>query len=128
MMNKEEKIDAIKNGKIVRISDIIIFAVLAVVISVIIIFVSMRESGDTVEIYCSGELVGSYSLETDASFEYGGLCIVISNGECYVACSDCDDHICEYFGSISKVNETIICVPNSIVIKVVGDSGLSAVV
>ncbi len=127
-MNKQEKIDIIKNGKIVRVCDIVAFAVCCAVVVLVIILLSLRTEGESVQVYADGELYSEYSLSTDVSFDINGVCIVISDGECYVECADCDDHICMLFGSISLVNETIICVPNGVVIKVVGQSDLSAVI
>lgn len=49
----------------------------------------------------------------------------ISNYGIEVVESDCPDKICMSYGFIDKVGEMIICLPNRMVVEIVGDSGSS---
>lgn len=50
----------------------------------------------------------------------GNYSIVISNGIVWVKDTNCPKKICKRF-KISKVNDSIICIPNRISIRIVGD-------
>ncbi len=45
--------------------------------------------------------------------------LVIENGAAYISDADCPDQLCTFHKPISKNGESIICMPNRIVIKVV---------
>lgn len=62
------------------------------------------------------------SLSEDGEYVYksfyGSNTLVIKDGKAWVSESSCKDHICEDTGKISKVGETIICLPNTLFITV----------
>lgn len=92
------------------------------------VFKNTKKDGGTVEVTQNGKLVGVYSLSENGSYEfstfYGHNTLVIEDGEAYMAESTCHDHVCEGMGRISKVGETIICLPNGLFVKVTkGEEG-----
>lgn len=88
------------------------------------VFKNTKRDGGMVEVTQDGKLVGVYSLSENAVYEfstfYGYNTLVIEDGFAYMSESGCRDHICEGMGRISKVGETIICLPNSLFVKVIG--------
>lgn len=48
--------------------------------------------------------------------------LVIKDGKASIKSASCPDQICVRQKSISKVGETITCLPNKTVIKIVGDN------
>lgn len=46
--------------------------------------------------------------------------IIIKNGEVYISHSTCPNQICVNTGKISKVSQSIVCLPNKILIEIVG--------
>lgn len=80
--------------------------------------------GGSVNVRIGGELVGTYSLYEDRTekFEYrdGSYNVmVIANGKVSVIEADCPDKHCINKGEIYLENETIICLPHELVIKII---------
>ena len=46
--------------------------------------------------------------------------LVISNGEAYIEDASCPDHVCVKSGRVSLDGQTIVCLPNKVVITIVG--------
>lgn len=66
-----------------------------------------------------GELFGTYSLDTEQTIEVDDSNrVVISDGSVRVEWADCPDQICVRHRPIDKNGESIICLPNRIVISV----------
>lgn len=88
-------------------------------------FVVGGDGAGSVEVRIDGELVGTYSLYEDSTkkleYEDGSYNImVIKNGSVSVSEADCPDKHCVNKGSICRENETIICLPHKLVIKITG--------
>ncbi len=86
--------------------------------------------GTVVVIEYNGELWGKYSLYESQTIEIetnkGYNQAIIENGKVYMAEANCPDHYClqqhKTDGGIDGSNETIVCLPNRIVISVSGNS------
>ena len=72
----------------------------------------------------NGVAVSEYPLSTDGVFPLNGgtNVLVIENGKAYLNYSSCPDHVCERMGKIGYVGESIICLPNRVAVKIVGDT------
>ncbi len=117
---------------IMKKNDLILAAAVLAVAAAILVFQFFRQdSGEqTVEISVDGELFGTYDLTEDQTIDIGDSNrIVIEDGEAYMAWADCPDQICVNHRSVSKNGESIICLPNQVVVTVVSseESGLDAV-
>ena len=53
--------------------------------------------------------------------------VIVEKGAIRVCDADCPDKICEERGAISKAGQTIVCLPNRIVIKVLGKGEVEAI-
>lgn len=53
--------------------------------------------------------------------KFGHNTIVINNGKVFMDESDCKDKICIKKGEISIVGDSIICLPNRLIIKIISD-------
>lgn len=78
------------------------------------------DSGGNLIVQIDGEKTGSYPLDEDAEFEInGGTNLVkVAGGKVQMVRADCPDQICVHHKEISKNNETIICLPNKIVLSI----------
>lgn len=109
-------------------------ALLLTALCLFLVFRNMEEKGGKVVVKQDKEVVGEYSLSEDGEYVfktfYGSNTLVIKDGEAYVKDSTCRDHVCEDTGAVSKVGETIICLPNTLFITVTeGEpSGYDAIV
>lgn len=51
---------------------------------------------------------------------YGHNDILIENGKVSIAESDCTNQVCVQSGSIDKVGQTLVCLPNKLIIEIKG--------
>ena len=92
-----------------------------------------REEGGRVEVSVDGQVVMTLPLEEDTSLVLGEGAhtntLVIRDGAAQVTEASCPDHVCMDRGAVRYDGETIVCLPNKLVVTVVGgeDSGLDGV-
>ncbi|SEA02451.1 hypothetical protein SAMN02745687_01460 [Lachnospiraceae bacterium NK3A20] len=119
--------------RILRRGDFILGSVLAVagiVFSTLTLTAAGRQTAGSgsarVEIFKDGALYGSYALSEDnvidvADGEEDNV-VVIRNGEVYMSEASCRNQICVNTGAIRAPGQSIICLPNRVVVEIVGDS------
>ena len=80
--------------------------------------------GSTVRITVDGELYGTYPLSRDNTIviEQNGHHneVLIENGSVRMKNADCANQICVNDGAISKTNQSIICLPNRVMVEITG--------
>ena len=109
-------------------NDLILLMVIAAAGCIITAFVYLSStSGSLVQISVSGNITKTLPLDTDTQLEIKGengktCLLVIENGEAFVKTADCPDMTCVNTGRISKAGQTIICLPNRIVIKIINEN------
>lgn len=89
-----------------------------------------REAG-LVVVEVDGDAFGEYKLHENQEVLINDTnVLIIENGEASMYEADCPDQICVEHVSISKNGETIVCLPNKVVvtIKEAAESELDAVV
>ena len=113
-------------GKWLRKRDIIlIISLLLVGVIVLIIWHFIySEDGKYVTIEQRDNLIGTYPLSADREIEIehrGEIVntIVIEDGYCYMKEAKCPDHLCIKQGKVNKSGQTIVCLPNRVVVTVV---------
>ncbi len=115
-------------------NDMIFIALLALicVIGMLYLFV-FRESGNTVKVTVDGELYGTYSLSQDMAEdiitgENGGQLnrLIISDGKAYMEKASCPDGICVAHRPIFRDGESIVCLPNKVVVTVFTENDTDA--
>lgn len=85
-----------------------------------------------VTVTVDGEIQGTYPLNRDQTVEInqGTNILEIKDGEANMTDADCPDKLCVHQRAISKYHESIICLPNKVVVEVTegGDSEFDAIV
>ena len=85
-----------------------------------------------VTVKVDGKVTGSYSLDNDQEIEInnGSNILTIKDGKAKMTEADCPDKLCVHQRAISKYHESIICLPNKVVVEVTvgGDSEFDAIV
>lgn len=106
------------------INDIILnLIIIAVCIAVpVCIFVVSKDEKKTVVVSHDGHTVWEQSLSADGECIVKGVTVVIHNGTAYVSDSDCPDRLCMQMKKAENVGDSIICVPNRVSVKIVGES------
>ena len=86
----------------------------------------IKKDGNKVVIKVDGEIVKIVNL-TDTNniivngYDGGTNTVVIENGTVYMTEADCPDKICVNTGKISKIGETIVCLPHRVVVEIQGE-------
>ena len=110
----------------IKKADIILAAVLVVMGLAATYFLSFGDSlGSELKISSQGETFGTYSLLEDKTIKVetddGHFnCVRIEDGAAYVESADCTGQDCVHSHSISKGGETIVCLPNKLVLEIIG--------
>ncbi len=102
--------------------------IILVIFSSFFIFAKIKNEnktkGDVVAVYVDSEKVAEYNLKAhdgeiiDINSKYGKNKIKIEKGKVKMVESDCEDKVCLHMGEISANNETIICLPNRLLVKI----------
>lgn len=115
------------------ISDIILIGFILLIALIGCAFLLLRGEGDVVEVTVDGKLYGTYSLSVDVAEDIitGNDAsqhnrLVIKNGKAYVESASCPDGICSSHRPIYRDGESIVCLPNKVVITVKASSSGSA--
>ena len=113
--------EARKSSKVKN--DIIFIAMLLALIVVLdAVYIFSRGEGDTVTVTVGGELYGEYPLSEDRTVEIKNgdavNLLIIEGGKAFVGSASCPDGICVSHKPISRDGESIICLPNEVVVTV----------
>lgn len=104
-------------------NDIIFISVLiALIMAAALGVLLFSRDGDTVIVTVDGQIYGEYSLNIDRQVEIvngeGYNLLVIEGGKAFVKSASCPDGICSSHRAVSKDGESIICLPNKVVIEI----------
>ena len=109
-----------------RKADILLFFSFLALAALIAALPLMRSSGSDqkVKVISAGEVVGIYPLENDSEIEVnrdGHLNIVsIKDKKVHMEYSDCRNQVCVHTGEIARPGETIVCLPNYVIVEIIG--------
>lgn len=112
---------------------ILILAILFVSVVIWAVNALTAVPGSEAVVTVNGRELMRLPLDEDGSFTVAdgerSNTIVISDGAVHVASASCPDHVCIDRGAINMEGQTIVCLPNKLVISIAGggDSGLDAV-
>lgn len=104
-------------------NDVILIAALLLLAAIAALaLLLLRTPGDTVTVTVDGTLFGEYPLSEDRTVQItsaGGYnLLVIEDGRAYVREASCPDGICAAHRPIGHNGESIICLPNKVVVEV----------
>ena len=105
----------------------LIAAVLVIGLSVMLFISLTSEEGDMVVVSVDGKQVGEYPLNLDAVYYLNGgtNTLVIEDGYAYISEATCPDKFskngCVNTGKISKVGQSIVCLPHKLIVEIKGE-------
>lgn len=109
-----------------RRNDIVFILALVIICTFVgLSFFFFRETGDSVTVTVDGTTYGTYDLSNDVTVEIKNAdgeisnTLVIKDGKAHVEHASCPDGICVAHKPISREGESIVCLPNRVVITVV---------
>lgn len=106
-------VKVLKKGDFVIIASVAIMLVLSIVL-----LVSFSKQGSHVVIKQNNEIVYNQSISKNATFDTGTNVIVIKDGVVFIKSGDCKNQICVNTGKISKKGESIVCLPNKVIVEI----------
>lgn len=119
---EESKPGASRTGRKIK-NDIVFIVVLLVVVAgaALVLFLS-RTTGDMVVVTVNGQPWGEYPLNEDRVVDIrngdGYNILIIEGGKAYVKQASCPDGICSSHRPIEYDGESIICLPNKVVVEI----------
>ncbi len=109
-------------------ADIIVWGIVLGILFVLLLAYRLTaENGAYVQVRVAGSIQGQYTLGKDGTYEIAGKeqgknLLVIKNGEAYIKEANCPDKLCVKQGRVRKVGESLICLPNEVVVEVIRDA------
>ena len=98
---------------------ILIVSVVFIALSVFFVLNINSKVGETVIVSVDGKEYGTYDLTVDNVIDIDGTNIlVIKDNKAYMSDATCPDKLCVKQKDISKDKESIICLPNKIIVTV----------
>ena len=81
-----------------------------------------KKTGAVVVVSVGGEYRASYPMDHDLQVELEGInggrnMLCIANGEACIQEASCPDKLCVHMGKISREGQSIVCLPNQVVIE-----------
>jgi len=81
----------------------------------------IHSDGAKVIVSIDGNEYGSYMLSEEQDIDINGTnLLVIRDGKADMTQADCPDKLCVHQKAVSKEGETIVCLPNKVVVEVTG--------
>ena len=91
----------------------------------VIFTVSAESEAKSVQITQNG-VSETFLLTEEKRIEMDELTVVISGGQVWVENAKCPDKVCEHSGKIQNAGESIVCLPNGVIVKIIGKSDFDA--
>ena len=109
-----------------RWGDFVIIAAVLLAAAALAVFLAMQAAGDRLyaEIWKDGELTQRYALTPDTreTIDLDGHNTIILDGlTARMAGADCRDQVCVRTGTLSRAGQAAVCLPNRVVLKLVGE-------
>ncbi len=113
---------------------IIISIFLLCLIGALLFYFNRNEGKVKAQIQHFGEIIATIDLSSakDEIIEHENLSHVTirttENGEIYFESSDCPDQVCVHAGKLHSTGEMAACLPNGIVISLIGEEEIDALI
>ena len=112
------------NNKIEKVLWIII---LGVAVALFLFLKFSANDGEQVIVKVDKKEIARYDLNTDREVviegkDGGKNTLVIKDGKAYIKDATCPDKLCEHQGKIHMVGQSLICLPNRVVIEITDDN------
>ena len=114
-------------------SDIKLVIILGIIILCIFIFINItKEEGSMAEVYYKDKLILTIDLNIDSEYivdgELGDVVLEVKDRKIRVKSENSPRNICSKEGYIGDSSRTLICLPNKVIVKIVGESEIDGVV
>jgi hypothetical protein len=98
---------------------------IGVIIGLVIFLKS--ESGNSVQIRVNGDVIADLNLNENQNYEIKGAdgatnLLIIKDGKAWIKEASCPDGLCINMGKISQNGQSVICLPNKVVVEIISDT------
>lgn len=107
-------------------NDYKLMAIIVGIAAFLFLVIALKDNGkeNVIEVKIDGVVKGEYTLSKDRELNLNGTNhLVIKDGEADITEADCPDKVCVKQKPISKEGESLVCLPNKIIITVVDGDG-----
>ena len=114
----------VKSDRNTAIRDIVLILAIALVGLCLLFFHGRKTTpGSSVVVEVDGKTVASYPLDTDGVFVLNGgtNTLEIKDGRARISDADCPNMQCVRQGWISRGGQSIVCLPNKVVVTIEGN-------
>lgn len=114
-----------------KLNDLILIVSILLIVGIIFIF-NKKEIPNQAKVYYENDLILTIDLSQNKEYDVqgynGNVHIVVLDNKIKVEEENSPKHLCSKQGFISSSNETIVCLPNKILIKIESDDSLDTVI
>lgn len=112
----------------IKKADVVLFLIILTVgLLISWLTLSGGRDGDKVTVTKGDRLYGVYSLSEDRNIEVADgehiNHITIKDGAVSMVSSSCANQVCVNTGAISRAGQTIVCLPNRVIVEITSDEG-----
>jgi hypothetical protein len=109
-----------------RLDIIIVLSVVVIGIVMLLALVFTQKSGEYVIVKMDGAEIARFELYSDTEYEIKGdhgerNLLVIKDGKAEIKEASCPDGLCIKTGKIDKEGQSIVCLPNKVVVEISGE-------
>ena len=109
-------------------ADLILAAGITLLSFLMIAFSFSHPKGGKAEVFIDNESAGVLSLSEEGVYSFDGMMspvkVEVKEGGIKILESGCPLHLCMKRGSVSRVGETVVCLPNRLLIVITSGKGL----
>lgn len=84
----------------------------------IILLIPFSKQGSRVVIKQNNKIIYNQSIRINKTVDTGTNCVIIKDGIVYMDNASCKNQVCVNTGEISKKGESIVCLPNKVIIEI----------
>lgn len=114
-----------KLTKLQRMDVFVLFGVFLTGIMLGLFLLLTRQQGISIQIRIDGTVEESFSLGRNRTYEIDAgdgstNLLIIRDGQAWIEEASCPDGLCVNMGKISKSGQSIVCLPNKVVVEIIG--------
>ena len=105
--------------KVLKKGDFLIIGTVAAIFILSVVFIfSFSNQGSRVVIKQNNEIIYNQSINQNDTVDTGSNIVIIKDGVVFMNEADCKNQICVKSGKISKKGESIVCLPNKVIVEI----------
>jgi hypothetical protein len=93
-----------------------------------LIILLTRHEGNIAQVRVDGVIIENFPITDNLTYKISGVnggtnLLIIQDGEAWIEEATCPDGLCKNMGKISQVGQSIICLPNKVVVEILNKEG-----